>query len=494
MLLPVNAASNVAFFFLTIKFTNLDALETYPSGISATPQGLPKFAGEPRHHLHHHYHAGEPQVFPGEPKPRLRNHKHSRNQKTDGTGAWPKGAWRHGGSGATSHTNHAESDTTRTSNAAAAVGFAHGLGGLSSNEEPEEKPEEVPEEKPTGTGEEIEGPENYHSGKPGAGGKPMVPRTHEHGETEEKHEWSYEDPSDWKEGYAKCGGKAQSPVNLPGNISNDTEKIEKLQVSYVPLEGLHLDNNGHTLQVNGQFGNLTLKGGTYQAQQLNFHFPSEHEVNGKLFPGEMHIVHQKVGANSTNDLAIIGILLDTEHLWPTVGHLVYPEAEFMIQLGFDVPRVFETVHEAPSAAPAAAPAPPGPPASTDAPCSAELPKEGTSRPIDSVVDIGKIFEQELSGGYYHYEGSLTTPPCSQTVQWFILDRPAPVTQAMVDNFKKLFPDPANNRPVQALNDREVEWSADTISSTPVPVAHDSAPRGSRICFLMLGLLVMNMNA
>merc|ERR1719359_326105 len=65
------------------------------------------------------------------------------------------------------------------------------------------------------------------------------------------------------------------------------------------------------------------------------------------------------------------------------------------------------------------------------------------------------FLAELGGDFYHYKGSLTTPPCSQTVHWFVTEKPAKVTEKMVSNFKLLFPDPANNRPVQPLNGREL---------------------------------------
>merc|ERR1719503_25485 len=76
-------------------------------------------------------------------------------------------------------------------------------------------------------------------------------------------------------------------------------------------------------------------------------------------------------------------------------------------------------------------------------------------PVDIVVDIGDIFKSQFAGNYYHYGGSLTRPPCTESVHWYILDTPAPISRAMVNNFKVLFPSPMNNRPIQPLNDRDV---------------------------------------
>jgi len=497
--LPKMAPGNAAFIAVFCLHT---ACEATRNPILSAPQGLPNLGKEPQHHLRHLRHGTHGPTETAAAAPRHAASSHRASHKA--------------------HAFHAEKDATGSqqtpslnpyytgmpSDAKEQIGFADGRGASDEHEkkEDEKKEDEKTEEnaKPEDS-DEVQEPEhldkegeNEHGGKPGGGGKPTVPREHEHGDTDEEHEWSYEDPKAWKAGYAKCGGKAQSPVNISGNISKG-EEMEKLQVNYVPLEGLHLDNNGHNLQVNGKFGNLTLKGGTYQARQLHFHFPSEHAVGGKLASGEMQIVHQKIGSNGTNDLAVISVLLNTEY---DNTEIYPPEIEFMMQLGFDVPVAPVVEEPAPvAAAPGAAPAPSAPAASPPAAPAApkpmsDLPKEGTSRPIEAAMDIGKVFEKELSAGYYHYEGSLTTPPCSETVQWFVLDQRAPITQHMVNNFKELFPNPSNNRPVQPLNGREVEWSNDEVSTTttPVPMAKDGA-RGGQAYLWLLGLvLAVSLNA
>jgi len=465
---PINAALNVALLLTTVESTNIRDLyafetqtstniydfETHlnPSGISTAPQGLAKLGDEPKHHLRHRKYSQQGPSF----------HNWAKGGE-DGQGAWPHDITDARAMSVTRAKSHATARRkTHATNAVDGVGVLN------------LKPEHA------------DAADHHHGGKPGAGGKPMVPRTHEFGEAEKgSAEWSYDSTVLWEEGYPLCGGKLQSPIDLPGNINIDYcpeyKPPEPLQTFYVPLEGLHLDNNGHNLQLNGKFGNITLKGGTYQALQLNFHFTSEHMVNGTLAPGEMQIVHQKIGANGTNELAVIAILLTDE---PPDG--MAPSAtKFMAQLGFGAPP------PSPAPAPAAAPAPPPPAAGPAGPVD-QLPKEGASHPVAGVVDIGQVFGQQLAGGYYHYEGSLTTPPCSETVDWFVLSRRASINKDMIDNFKKLFPSPANNRPVQLINDRPIEFGTDKISSTKeaeAPPARDLAPRGSKSCFLGLGLLL-----
>ena len=60
-------------------------------------------------------------------------------------------------------------------------------------------------------------------------------------------------------------------------------------------------------------------------------------------------------------------------------------------------------------------------------------------------------------GYYEFEGSLTTPPCSEGVRWFVLKQPVTLSQQQLDAFRKLYP--RNARPTQPLNGRTVRESA-----------------------------------
>lgn len=380
--------------------------------------------------------------------------------------------------------------------------------------------------------EHADASHDEHSGKPGEGGDPMVPRTHEHGDVKAEHNygWSYQAPEDWARSYGKCDDKKQSPIDLPSQVRKAKDAGNgnmSALVSYKALSDLHIDNTGHGLQVNGKLGNLTLSSGVYQAAQFNFHFPSEHEVDGNRTAGEIQIVHQKLGADGTNSMVILAILLDEAEdedvdmslhlLMQKLGFPVSDALKVLIantntddkltneeqleeaveseekekkeeeqdEKSAEAKQEEEKTHEtkeatkkkgegeaaasfvqmtgdppsAPAGAPGAAPAVPFAPAPAPVP---QLPEEDQSLPIEGEIDLGKTFASEFEGGYYHYKGSLTTPPCSETVEWFVLDRHGSVTPAMVKAFKKLFPDPANSRPIQPLNNRDIVWSKEEM--------------------------------
>lgn len=257
----------------------------------------------------------------------------------------------------------------------------------------------------------------------------MVPRTMKHGEkATKKHEWSYGAPTVWGDIYQNCNHNEQSPVNfdVPNFFVGDEIKRTALMdfVDYKPLKERKVVNHGHNVQVNGEFGILTLPDGEYEVKQFHFHFPSEHAVNGQHAAGEIHIVHQRRNATGTNGLAVIGILL--QESWALDGYNAkerQKELDFMSALGF----------------------------------GKDLPAEGKEIDVSKDVDLN-AFSHELAGAYFHYHGSLTTPPCSETVHWYVLQRPAVVTAEMIASFKKKYPPPSNNRPVQKLNGREALFS------------------------------------
>jgi len=89
------------------------------------------------------------------------------------------------------------------------------------------------------------------------------------------------------------------------------------------------------------------------------------------------------------------------------------------------------------------------------PIFANMPaKANTETTLDVDVDPSAVFPPKQ--GYYDFEGSLTTPPCSEGVRWFVLQHRATISKAQLEAFKKLYP--ANARPLQPLNGREVRAS------------------------------------
>eukprot|EP00662_Eupelagonemidae_sp_cell21_P057810 gene57810-biopygen89600 len=188
--------------------------------------------------------------------------------------------------------------------------------------------------------------------------------------------------------------------------------------------GLELRNNGHGIIIPGDLGTTTVDGVIYKAINAQFHFPSEHKVDGMQYSGEMHIVHQRYGSDGYDDLLVIGIMLDS-----TAG----------------TPNTF-----------------------LDAVGWGSLPMTAHSK-VDIIgsVDLGAAFSAQLSGGFYRYDGSLTTPPCTETVKWYVMETPATLSDTQATAFKALYPNPTNARPVQPLGDRHIYKNVLSVHNPPV---------------------------
>jgi len=192
--------------------------------------------------------------------------------------------------------------------------------------------------------------------------------------------------------------------------------------------GFEIKNNGHTLQVDAKndIGYLKLYDGKYYVQQIHFHFPSEHSVDGQLAAGEMQIFHQKEGSSGTDDMAVVSILIDDLNaLGGDANFDQGQEIAFFRRLGFHNP----------------------------------LPHVNKKVPV--AVDDTEIlnsFATQFAGPFWHYRGSLTAPPCVEGVHWYVLQKRAVMSHKMITDFKQLFPNPANNRQVQPTNGRTVDMT------------------------------------
>ena len=218
--------------------------------------------------------------------------------------------------------------------------------------------------------------------------------------------WSYEGeggPVSWgklDEKFALCEtGKQQSPIDI--SAANVTT-LDNIEIHYA-ASPLSVKNNGHTIQVNYAPGS-TIKVGDAQYDLLQFHFhtPSEESIGGKRYDMVAHFVHK----TADGKLGVIGLLLK-------VG------AE-----NAALKAVFDNM-------------------------PAEAEKENTV--ADAQVNAADALPKNLT--YFNFAGSLTTPPCSEGVNWMVLANPAEISQAQLDAFRKLFP--MNARPIQPVNGRIV---------------------------------------
>lgn len=214
-------------------------------------------------------------------------------------------------------------------------------------------------------------------------------------------EWGYtgdKGPEQWAEldeAYSECSGSMQSPIDL-----SSTDEIDAADVAldYESATGT-LTDTGHGVQVSIEGGTLTYDGKTYALKQFHFHTPSEHTVEGRSYDAEVHLVH----AADDGTLAVLG--------------LFYEEGEANDFLA----PVWSGLSDLESADPV------------------------TVNVVNMLPDDRTTFA---------YDGSLTTPPCSETVSWFVMREPLTMSADQLDALTALYDD--NNRPVQPLNDREVE--------------------------------------
>jgi carbonic anhydrase len=170
--------------------------------------------------------------------------------------------------------------------------------------------------------------------------------------------------------------------------------------TYRPTAG-ELVDNGHTLQMNLQPGSTAVVDGhAYDLVQFHIHTPSEHTVGGEALPMEVHLVHK----DKAGKLAVVGVRFAA-----------------------------------------------GTASAAMTPVWAAAPAKGGKAKV-ARFDPATLLPRDRSA--YRYDGSLTTPPCSEGVEWIVMRRTATDSAAHIEAFEKRFG--ANARPVQPLFDRAIE--------------------------------------
>lgn len=218
--------------------------------------------------------------------------------------------------------------------------------------------------------------------------------------------WGYEGeagPQNWSKldpNFGVCAsGKNQSPIDLKGFIEADLKAL-KLDYNASMVDIL---NNGHTVQVNYAPGSsLAVDGLRFELKQFHFHAPSENKINGKHLPLEGHLVH----ADNDGNLAVLAV---------------------MFQEGAANTLLAKLWEKMPN-------------------------KAGEKSALPTGLSVSQLLPKERD--YYRFNGSLTTPPCSEGVRWFVIKKPLTASRAQIQQFSKAVGF-ANNRPIQATNARSV---------------------------------------
>lgn len=218
--------------------------------------------------------------------------------------------------------------------------------------------------------------------------------------------WTYsgpKGPEHWGElnpEFSTCAtGKNQSPINLTNMVKAD---LPEIKVNY-KLGGNEVLNNGHTIQVNYAPGStIVIDGRSFELKQFHFHSPSENTIEGKSFPMEAHFVH----VDKDGNLAVIAVMFEPgkhnaelEKAWAKM-----PDAE------------------------------------------------GEKYELNEAVDASSLLPRDYA--YYRFNGSLTTPPCSEGVNWIVMKSFDTASKEQLEKFVHALHH-NNNRPINPLNARIV---------------------------------------
>lgn len=214
--------------------------------------------------------------------------------------------------------------------------------------------------------------------------------------------WTYdgsEGPEHWEHlspAFSACGQHEQSPVDLVHAVP---ARLGPLALDWRPVS-THVVRNGHAVEAEmgegGPAENLSLDGSTYRMVQFHLHHPAEHRIAGRSFPLEAHFVHR----SQQGGLTVVGVLFEEGRANPALQQMI------------DHAR--------------------------------------SDDEADRVVIDPRGF-LPADHRFFRYEGSLTTPPCSEIVNWVVLARPVTASAAQIAAVAAIYGD--NARPLQPLGRR-----------------------------------------
>ncbi|RLN06692.1 hypothetical protein BBJ28_00003024 [Nothophytophthora sp. Chile5] len=234
-------------------------------------------------------------------------------------------------------------------------------------------------------------------------------------------------PSDWKNSYPSCGGSHQSPVDIPvRELSHDNWGMP-----YAPLKfsgdcerfTMRTLEDLYKWEINGDENcnvkSINFDGRAYSLAQFHLHSTSEHTFDGYHYDGELHFVHKEVGGSG--NLLVTSLLLNAQPI--------------EMENGF-IGNLWNAMNTGDAAV--------------------------------NLEQIGMNYADMLNGlvaksHLFNYNGSLTTPPCSEIVDWWVLNNPISITYDELEMMKSLYAqrpsanNSSDNRPTQPLNDREIMY-------------------------------------
>lgn len=205
-------------------------------------------------------------------------------------------------------------------------------------------------------------------------------------------------PASWSEYFPDCNGFSQSPINITNTVKST---LSELDIAYEETP-LRVINNGHAIQIDYLPGSsLYVADEDQRVLQFHFHTPSENTVNGVSYPMEMHIVH----ANTAGALTVVAVFIEEGKANETFAAII-----------------------------------------NNAPLTKGV------YVSSKLINVDALLPSKVQN-FYNYSGSLTTPPCSESVNWIVMEKPITFSAEQILAFEHIMH--INNRPLQATNGRTI---------------------------------------
>ncbi|MDI1226413.1 MAG: carbonic anhydrase family protein [bacterium] len=194
-------------------------------------------------------------------------------------------------------------------------------------------------------------------------------------------------------------GHQQSPVDLSPTMNAGLSLID-IDYASVPLNVI---NDGHTVQVKYPAGSkMSINGQSFELMQFHFHAPSEYTIEGKRFDMEVHLVHK----DSKGNLGVIGILIE-EGVENKTASKIWDHFQ--------------------------------------------SPENGIASHPQVEINASGLLPKKMD--HYELMGSLTTPPYTEGVQWYVMKEPIQLSTDQIAQFKAAFK--PNARSIQNTNGRPI---------------------------------------
>jgi len=235
--------------------------------------------------------------------------------------------------------------------------------------------------------------------------------------------WSYENVKHWETAFSACKSENQSPIAVTTQCKDNEVGCKASSATLAkhftstPVAGAYLSNNGHFIELVGpaHFATIKLGNMVWKSARVQFHTPAEHTLNGVRYPAEMQVVYRPVERSEENNK------------WTLITSVLLKEAynrnALLSSIGLDM---------------------------------LNLPREeGDKMYVGGSVDLADGLKTPFEGGFAGYEGTLTSPPCTKDVLWFVAETPLEASATQIANLERRFPG-GNNRPLHPIGSRE-EW-------------------------------------